>query len=77
MPIVWTEKKKKTPPPPPPDQTEFFFLHGHVTHTPKKVQKEWRMTGSATREFLFRGGQKPLPILGMGLHLAWPLPPPR
>ena len=37
------------------------------------------MTGSATREFLFRGGQKPLPILGMGmgLHLAWPLPPPR
>jgi hypothetical protein len=40
MPIVWTEKKKKTPPPPPPDQTEFFFLHGHVTHTPKKVQKE-------------------------------------
>jgi len=23
------------------------------------------------------GGHKPLPILGMCLHLAWPLPPPR
>jgi hypothetical protein len=61
------------------------FSFGHVTD--QKSSKEGpgarfdrapeSMTGSATREFLVKGGQKPLPILGMGLHLAWPLPPPR